>query len=88
MNNEIQKLKKIHRKTLKIFGPPGTGKTHTLVERILKKHLRLGVQPQDIAFLSFTNKAVNTAIKRALETFPKYTSEDFYRFKTLHTYCR
>jgi len=88
MNNEIQKLKKIHRKTLKIFGPPGTGKTHTLVERILKKHLRLGVQPQDIAFLSFTNKAVNTAVKRALETFPKYTSEDFYRFKTLHTYCR
>tara|TARA_R100000322_G_scaffold118579_1_gene76644 strand:+ start:1058 stop:2701 length:1644 start_codon:yes stop_codon:yes gene_type:complete len=87
-NLELEKLKRIKKRTLKIFGPPGTGKTHTLIERILKKHLRLGTAPQQIAFLSFTNKAVNTAIKRALDAFPNYTDEDFYRFKTLHTYCR
>ena len=31
----------------------------------------------DIAFISFTNKAVNTAQDRALAAFPKYTEDDF-----------
>ena len=88
MNEEVVKLKKIYHKTLKIFGPPGTGKTYTLIERILKKHLKRGISPNDIAFLSFTNKAVNTAVERALAAFPNFKTDDFYRFKTLHTYCR
>ena len=46
------------------------------------------ISPQEIAFISFTNKAINTATSRALRAFPQYTSEDFYRFKTLHKYCR
>ena len=87
-NSGLQKQKQIYKKTIKIFGPPGTGKTHTLIERVLKKHLNKGVSPHDIAFISFTNKAVNTARDRALAAFPKYTEEDFLRFKTLHKYCR
>ena len=87
-NLELKILKDLYRKTIKIFGPPGTGKTYTLIERVLKSHLRRGVQPSDIAYLSFTNKAVNTAVRRAMDSFPNYTSEDFLRFKTLHTYCR
>ena len=87
-NSELIKLKKLYHKTTKIFGPPGTGKTYTLIERVLKNYLRKGVQPSDIAYLSFTNKAVNTAVKRAMESFPNYSTEDFLRFKTLHTYCR
>jgi len=46
------------------------------------------VNPQQIAFISFTNKAVNTAMERALSAFPKYSDKDFERFKTLHKYCR
>ena len=66
-NLELKILQDLYKKTIKIFGPPGTGKTYTLIERVLKNYLRKGVQPSDIAYLSFTNKAVNTAVKRALE---------------------
>jgi superfamily I DNA/RNA helicase len=78
----------LYKKTVKIFGPPGTGKTYTLIERVLKNYLKKGVHPNEIAFISFTNKAINTARDRALATFTKYTEEDFSRFKTLHKYCR
>ena len=84
-NSEIQNLKKLHKKTIKIYGPPGTGKTYTLVERILKKYLKKGMRPERIAFISFTNKAVNTAVQRAMSAFPQYGDKDFSRFKTLHT---
>jgi len=87
-NLERQNLKKLRQKTVKIFGPPGTGKTETLISRVLNRALQNKISPQEIAFISFTNKAINTATSRALNAFPQYTSEDFYRFKTLHKYCR
>ena len=87
-SSELQRHRALYQKTIKIFGPPGTGKTHTLVERVLKGHLSRGVKPIDIAFVSFTNKAVNTAVDRALKAFPQYDTDDFARFKTLHKFCR
>ena len=76
-NSELQKHKKLYHKTIKIFGPPGTGKTWTLIERVVKKYIRKGVDPEKIAFISFTNKAVNTAIRRALEAFPHINDKQF-----------
>jgi len=91
MHNNLENLNRsnsIRSKTIKFYGPPGTGKTNTLVQEILTKHLAEGILPQDIAFISFTNKAVNTAIDRVLKTFPQYSMKDFQRFKTLHKYCK
>ena len=53
-----------------------------LKSQLLKKHLAKGTHPKDIAFISFTNKAVDTARDRALSTFTQYTTDDFQRFKT------
>ena len=61
--------KMLSRKTIKIYGPPGTGKTTTLLNK-LDKLFERGVQPYQIAYLSFTNKAVNEARTRAAKQFP------------------
>jgi superfamily I DNA/RNA helicase len=65
-HSSLEHQNSIRNKTIKYYGPPGTGKTNTLVQEILTDALAKGIRPQDIAFISFTNKAVNTAVNRAL----------------------
>ena len=47
----------------RIFGPPGTGKTTTLLN-MLDKALDSGVSSNSIAFLAFTRKAASEAKER------------------------
>jgi superfamily I DNA/RNA helicase len=42
------------------FGPPGTGKTTTLINQV-EKALGAGVLPNQIGFFSFTRKAAEEA---------------------------
>ena len=55
-----------HSKTKIILGPPGTGKTHNLLN-LVEEELAKGTPPDRIAFLAFTKKA---ARDRDWETFP------------------
>jgi len=68
----------------KIFGPPGTGKTTFLLKKV-KEHVANGVQPKNIAFISYTNAAANEAKKRVSEAFPGMGSVDFPNFSTMHS---
>ena len=84
LNRSNRHLTQIHKKTFKIFGPPGTGKTTRLI-KIVEKHLRLGVQPFEMVYVSFTNKAIDEAVDRVLKKFKQYEEDDFNNFRTIHT---
>tara|TARA_X000001382_G_scaffold26927_1_gene17340 strand:+ start:268 stop:1782 length:1515 start_codon:yes stop_codon:yes gene_type:complete len=66
-----------------IFGPPGTGKTTTLIN-LVKDKIKDGMDPTKIAFMSFSRKAVNEAKDRAISELNLNTDQMIY-FRTLHS---
>jgi Superfamily I DNA and RNA helicases len=68
----------------RIFGPPGTGKTTTLLNMV-DKAFESGIQPQEIAFLAFTKKAATEAKERAAARFDLDPKTDLVYFRTLHS---
>ena len=80
-------MKKLHSKTIKIFGPPGTGKTTKLLGRV-EKYLERGVKPNEVAYFSFTRKAVKEAVERFKFKFPFIKDEDLNNVRTIHSFCR
>ena len=68
----------------RIFGPPGTGKTTTLLNMV-DKALEEGTPPDRIAFLAFTRKAATEARDRAAERFNLDPKKDLIFFRTLHS---
>ncbi len=69
----------------KIYGPPGTGKTSRLLE-LVEQALDNDVQPAEIGFFSYTNKATDEARQRMVQKFQHFDIEqDFRYFQTLHS---
>lgn len=69
--------------TTVVVGPPGTGKTTTLLN-LLDSYLKQGINPNQIGYLSFTVKAADEAKTRAMERF-NFKKEDLPWFRTLHS---
>ena len=68
-----------------ILGPPGTGKTSTLLG-LLEKELEKGTEPERIGFFTFTKQAVKEGKTRALERF-EISQKQLPYFRTLHSLC-
>ena len=63
----------------KIFGPPGTGKTTTLLDYV-EKYINKGVPLSRIGYFAFTRKAANEAKQRMLERKPSLNKKDLSYF--------
>ena len=59
-----------------VLGPPGTGKTHTLLNKVddyLKE-----TDPDKVGYFAFTRKAANEARERAVKKFTfRYLSKTY-----------
>ena len=65
-----------------VLGPPGTGKTTTLLNKV-DKYLKQ-TDPDKVGYFAFTQKAANEARDRAIQKF-NLTEDDLPYFRTLHS---
>ena len=68
-----------------ILGPPGTGKTSTLLG-LLEEELSRETEPARIGFFTFTKQAVKEGKTRAMDRFD-VSQRDLRYFRTLHSLC-
>lgn len=68
-----------------ILGPPGTGKTTTLL-KIVEERLKQGIPPEQIGFVSFTRRAAEEAVQKACTEF-SLDRNRFPYFRTIHSLC-
>jgi len=68
----------------KVVGPPGTGKTDTLLDTV-KDYVSKGTPLDQIGYFAFTRKAAGEARDRYLEDRPDLKKKDIKYFRTLHS---
>jgi superfamily I DNA/RNA helicase len=78
------RLKSDIQSSQRIYGPPGTGKTTYLIKEEVGRALERGIQPEKIAFLTFTNVAANAAAEK-LASIYKLSASAFSHFRTLYS---
>ena len=66
-----------------IFGPPGTGKTTKLLEKV-DEYLKKGVSSKEIGYFTFSKNATEEAHKRMFDDFG-LGFDDLPYFRTLHS---
>ena len=73
-------------KRYKVIGPPGTGKTRSLLQTV-QRYIDEGVALKDIGYFAFTRKAANESRDRFLKLNTDLTKKDIPYFKTLHSFA-
>lgn len=68
-----------------ILGPPGTGKTTTILNMI-EMEMERGTPPDRIGYFAFTKKASQEGRERTMERFG-LTEKELPHFRTLHSLC-
>ena len=73
-------------KKYKVIGPPGTGKTRSLLQTV-QKYVDEGIPLKNIGYFAFTRKAANEARERFLKVNTHLTKKDIPYFQTLHSFA-
>ena len=68
-----------------ILGPPGTGKTTTILN-LIELEMEQGTSPDRIGYFAFTKKASEEGRNRTMERFG-LTKRELPNFRTLHSLC-
>jgi len=74
---------KLNENTKIIIGPPGTGKTNTLIN-MATKYIQDGCKPEYVGYVSFTRQAVQEARHR-IASSTSCEPSSFTGFRTLHS---
>lgn len=75
----------LHGKVFKYAGPPGTGKSTTLLG-VVENYLAAGVEPENIVYTTFTRAGAYEARDRACKRF-NLSPARLPHFRTLHSLC-
>ena len=85
MKKDIEELF-THCEVHKIFGTAGSGKTTFLIRK-LDELFEKGIEPEQVAFVSFTKKAVEELVERSTKQFTQFKKKQFkyFSFHIVHT---